>query len=122
MRLLTIGCTSVGGKPPDAGSLTKRTWRASCGSMGLESSTSKNIPLKTRWRSFRRDVLRGRRHPFEDQVAILSKARYVASNHGAGLTNMLFMRPGGRVLELRREGDAHNNCFFTLASALKLDY
>jgi capsular polysaccharide biosynthesis protein len=61
-------------------------------------------------------------HPFEDQVAILSKARYVASNHGAGLTNMLFMRPGGRVLELRREGDAHNNCFFTLASALKLDY
>lgn len=59
---------------------------------------------------------------FEDQVRRISRARYLASNHGAGLTNMLFMREGGSVLELRHVSDYVNNCFFILASALGLKY
>lgn len=59
---------------------------------------------------------------FEQQVRICSRARYVVSNHGAGLTNTLFMRDGGSVLELRHQTDRINNCFFTLASALELNY
>lgn len=59
---------------------------------------------------------------FEQQVRIFSRARYVVSNHGAGLTNMLFMPEQGRVLELRHEADYINNCYFTLASALNLNY
>ena len=59
---------------------------------------------------------------FEQQVRTLSRARYVVSNHGAGLTNTLFMREGGSVLELRHQTDRINNCFFTLASALELNY
>lgn len=59
---------------------------------------------------------------FEQQVKIALGARYLISNHGAGLTNMLFMKPGSNVLELRRRGDAHNNCYFTLASALDVKY
>lgn len=61
-------------------------------------------------------------HPFEQQVKIALNTRYLVSNHGAGLTNMLFMQSEGSVLELRRKGDSHNNCFFTLASALDLKY
>jgi Glycosyltransferase 61 len=61
-------------------------------------------------------------YSFEEQVKIFSSARLLISNHGAGLTNMLFMPEGGRVLELRRERDRRNNCFFALASALKLEY
>jgi hypothetical protein len=61
-------------------------------------------------------------HPLDEQIAMMSRARFVVSNHGAGLTNILFMPAGGHVLELRREGDAHNNCFFSLASALGLGY
>jgi capsular polysaccharide biosynthesis protein len=60
--------------------------------------------------------------PFAKQVQICSRARYVVSNHGAGLTNTLFMREGGSVLELRHQADRINNCFFTLASALDLNY
>lgn len=59
---------------------------------------------------------------FEEQVKLLSRARYLVSNHGAGLTNMLFMRDRGSVLELRHAADYINNCYFILASALKFDY
>jgi capsular polysaccharide biosynthesis protein len=59
---------------------------------------------------------------FEQQVEICSRARYLVSNHGAGLTNMLFMPEDARVLELRHHTDCINNCYFTLSSALKLNY
>jgi capsular polysaccharide biosynthesis protein len=59
---------------------------------------------------------------FEQQVQIFSRARYIVSNHGAGLTNMLFMQGGGSVLELRHHTDCINNCYFTMSSALDLDY
>lgn len=42
-------------------------------------------------------------YPFERQVKIASEAGHLISNHGASLTNMLFMKPGGSVLELRRK-------------------
>ena len=59
---------------------------------------------------------------FEQQVKICSRARYLVSNHGAGLTNMLFMPQGAAVLELRHHTDRINNCYFTLSSALDLNY
>lgn len=59
---------------------------------------------------------------FAEQVRVCSRARYLVSNHGAGLTNMLFMRDGGSVLELRHQSDCINNCYFTLSSALDLRY
>lgn len=61
-------------------------------------------------------------HTFEEQVEMASRARVFVSNHGAGLTNMLFVREGGRVLELRHQTDKVNNCYFTMASALDLEY
>ncbi|BAZ22581.1 capsular polysaccharide biosynthesis protein-like protein [Kalymmatonema gypsitolerans NIES-4073] len=59
---------------------------------------------------------------FDEQVSIVFNAKYLVSNHGAGLTNMLFMEAGTSVFELRREGDKHNNCYFSLASALDIKY
>ncbi|HEX6044433.1 MAG TPA: glycosyltransferase family 61 protein [Pyrinomonadaceae bacterium] len=72
--------------------------------------------------SFGFQTVRTEELSFEQQVRVCSRARYVVSNHGAGLTNMLFMRDGGSVLELRHHTDCINNCFFTLASALELNY
>ncbi len=59
---------------------------------------------------------------FEQQVRLCSRVRYLVSNHGAGLTNMLFMKERGSVLELRHETDRISNCYFTLSSALDLNY
>ena len=67
-------------------------------------------------------ILHAESCPFAEQVRAASASRYLVSSHGAGLTNMLFMRPGSHVLELRHEGDAVSNCYFTMASALELAY
>ncbi|WP_416674566.1 glycosyltransferase family 61 protein [Egbenema bharatensis] len=61
-------------------------------------------------------------YSFEQQVKIALNAQYLVSNHGAGLTNMLFMKPGSSVLELRRTRAARRNCYFALSSALYLKY
>lgn len=59
---------------------------------------------------------------FSEQAALFSQATLIAGLHGAGLTNMLFAPPKARILEIRRAGDTHSNCYFALASSLKLDY
>lgn len=59
---------------------------------------------------------------FPDQVRLFSGARLIVGLHGAGLTNAMWMSPGTAMLELRFRGDAHNNCYFSLAAALDLDY
>jgi capsular polysaccharide biosynthesis protein len=61
-------------------------------------------------------------YPFTKQVNLMKKTSHLIGMHGAGLTNMLFMPLNGKVLELRNKDDAHNNCFFTLASDLGHDY
>ena len=73
-------------------------------------------------REFNFHIIRPEDHSFAEQVRIASQARCLVSNHGAGLTNMLFMSPGTSVLELRHANDRINNCYFTLASALNLNY
>ena len=46
----------------------------------------------------------------------------MVSNHGGGLTNMLFMPCGSSVFELRKKDDCLNNCFFALSSSLEIKY
>jgi Glycosyltransferase 61 len=59
---------------------------------------------------------------FAQQAQLLSSARYLISNHGAGLTNMIFMPPKSNVLELRHKENRSYNCYFNLASSLDLNY
>jgi capsular polysaccharide biosynthesis protein len=59
---------------------------------------------------------------FAEQVSIMARARYLISIHGAGLTNMLFMPPGSKVLELQMQDDGTNHYYYTLAADLSIDY
>jgi capsular polysaccharide biosynthesis protein len=61
-------------------------------------------------------------YSFEKQVRIMNQTSILIGLHGAGLTNMLFMNDFCKVLEIRNFGDKHNNCYFSMASALKHDY
>lgn len=59
---------------------------------------------------------------FADQVRLMAETQVLVSNHGAGLTNLLFMAAGTTVVEVRLRGDAANNCYYSLASAVGVDY
>jgi capsular polysaccharide biosynthesis protein len=58
---------------------------------------------------------------FWEQIAIYSQARYLVSIHGSGLTNMIFMQPGSRILEFHKRktnpNDWHSLIFWYLADA-----
>ncbi len=59
---------------------------------------------------------------FKDQIYISHNAEIIAGLHGAGLSNMLFMKKNSLIIEVRDKNDNTNNCFFSLSSDLNLNY
>ncbi len=57
-----------------------------------------------------------------EQIKLMSETRVLICLHGAALTNMLFLPPTSKVVELRNVGDSITQCFFNLASALGVSY
>lgn len=57
-----------------------------------------------------------------EQVRLAAASTVIAGLHGAGLTHMLWMPAGGRVLEIRAAGDRINNCYYGLSSDLGHSY
>ena len=58
----------------------------------------------------------------KQQIELMSETALLVCLHGAALTNMLFMKEGMAVLELRNFNDSITQCYFNLASALGLRY
>ena len=61
-------------------------------------------------------------HPFEEQVRLVTRAKYLVSIHGAALTHVFFMQPGSHVLEFKRMNDASNYVYFSLADVAGVHY
>lgn len=59
---------------------------------------------------------------FAQQVQICHQAEVLISIHGAGLTNIMFMRPKSKVLELRKHDNGAMNYYYNLASVAELQY
>jgi capsular polysaccharide biosynthesis protein len=59
---------------------------------------------------------------FFEQIQMCRQVNILIGLHGAGLTNIMFMQPGSKVLELRKHDDGHNYFYYALSSALNLDY
>ena len=58
---------------------------------------------------------------FDDQVRLFERAALVVASHGAGLTNMLFLREGAAVVELKQYGE-YSTTFRDLASSAKIQH
>jgi len=76
------------------------------------------LPIMTRY-GFKTIYLED--YLWEDQVSICQNARYLISNHGAGLTNLIFMDTGGKILELGGEQNQFYH-YFSLAKAAGIKY
>lgn len=61
-------------------------------------------------------------YSFREQVNIAYHARLLVSMHGGALTHIHFMKQDSCVLEFRKENDSKNNCYFSLADAMKVNY
>ena len=57
----------------------------------------------------------------EDQIRLFSEVGVLVANHGAGLTNMIYMPFGGKVLEMFST-KWKNDCYFRLASIMRHEY
>ncbi len=56
----------------------------------------------------------------EDQRLLFAEARVVIGTHGAGLTNLIFCKPGTKVLEIFQAREDDTYCY--LSQVLGLDY
>jgi capsular polysaccharide biosynthesis protein len=61
-------------------------------------------------------------YSIEKQVQLMKETTHLIGPHGGGLTNILFLPEGAKVLEFRAKHDSHNNCYYSLASALNNPY
>jgi len=61
-------------------------------------------------------------HTFEEQVSIMHHCRYLVSIHGAGLANMIFMKQGSSVFELRKDDGGINYFFYGVAGSCRHRY
>jgi hypothetical protein len=62
-------------------------------------------------------------YSYQEQIAICHNAQYVVGPHGAGLTNILFMKKNSTLLELSAKDDEDFfNGFYILANMLEHNY
>ena len=78
--------------------------------------------ILTIFKKYSFDIIDTEEIEWQEQVALFSETKILIAVHGAALTNMLYMHKGAKVLELRRADDRKNNCYYSLASAMSLDY
>jgi hypothetical protein len=58
---------------------------------------------------------------FEEQVRLFRNAEVVVGPHGAGFTNLIFSKPGTRVVEILTKGH-ERRCYWTLSAELGHEY
>ena len=62
-------------------------------------------------------------YSFMEQVALFSKANFLIAPHGAGETNMLFMRPNSIIIEINNEKASEATlCYLSLAGHLSFRF
>jgi len=59
---------------------------------------------------------------WEEKVRLFNNAEIIAGTHGSGFTNLMFLKPGGKVLDLREPNDNRNQAFFSMSSEFQLNY
>ncbi|MFD2207691.1 glycosyltransferase family 61 protein [Kiloniella antarctica] len=59
---------------------------------------------------------------FTEQVELAASCEMIVGPHGAGLTNIMFMPEGGKVVEFHPQRTEINQCYFNLSHAMHHTY
>ncbi len=59
---------------------------------------------------------------FLSQVNLFSSAKFLIGLHGAGISNILWMKKNTNLLELKPEKDLYLNCYYNIANLLNINY
>lgn len=68
------------------------------------------------------NVLYSEKLNFKDQIKIFSSAKFVVGLHGAGLSNIVWMKKNSFLFELKPENEKYLNCYFNLSDLLSIKY
>jgi hypothetical protein len=82
------------------------------------SNEKEILPILSKY-GFKKIILED--YSWEDQLGICQNANHLIGNHGAGLTNLIFMGAGGKILELGGEQNQFYH-YFSLAKAADIKY
>jgi capsular polysaccharide biosynthesis protein len=83
----------------------------------LNDENFKRILIKYGFEIFDFDEIK-----FEQQVEILMTSNILVAQHGAALTNMIFMQTGSAIVELLPKEVFNDKCYFILAGTMKHHY
>lgn len=61
-------------------------------------------------------------YDFDQQIKLIIECKFLVSIHGAGLTNILFMKDRTNVMEFKMEEDYINGCYYSLANSVGINY
>ncbi|WP_020592148.1 glycosyltransferase family 61 protein [Kiloniella laminariae] len=59
---------------------------------------------------------------FTEQVELAASCEMIVGPHGAGMTNIMFMPEGGKVIELHPQRTELNTCYFNLSHVMHHSY
>jgi capsular polysaccharide biosynthesis protein len=58
-----------------------------------------------------------------DAIRLMRKTKIFIGIHGGGLTNMVFQKPGSKIIEIKNNNvNPHSHCYWHLARSLNFDY
>ena len=78
--------------------------------------------IKSLIEEFNFEIINLEDYSLVNQIKMLNNSEVIAGLQGAGLTNIFFMNKNTKLLEIRAENDNHNNCYFSLSSALDINF
>ena len=73
-------------------------------------------------KNYKFKILYSEKISFNKQLKIFSSAKYIIGLHGAGLTNLIWMKKRSYLLEMKPEKDLYLNCYYNLSSLLNINY
>ena len=83
-------------------------------------SNEKDLIHQLKKRNFK--ILHMEKLSFKEQVTQCAKSKLIISTHGAGLTNLIWMKSKSKIIEIRDYSDESLNPFFVLCQRMGIEY